>query len=57
VDRCQHEPRAAALLVVEAAEAVAHAHASDADLDPLRVRDDFRLLMLDVTMPADPFAP
>jgi eukaryotic-like serine/threonine-protein kinase len=25
-------------------------------LDPLRSRDDFRLLMMDLTMPADPFA-
>jgi hypothetical protein len=57
VNQYQHEPRAAALLVTEAAEAVAHAHGSDAGLDPLRDRDDFRWLMLDVTMPADPFAP
>ena len=26
------------------------------DLDPLRDRDDFRLLMMDLAMPADPFA-
>jgi hypothetical protein len=25
-------------------------------LEPLRGRDDFRLLMLDLAMPADPFA-
>ena len=25
-------------------------------LDPLRGRDDFRLLMMDLAMPADPFA-
>jgi hypothetical protein len=25
-------------------------------LDPIRGRDDFRLLMLDLAMPADPFA-
>jgi hypothetical protein len=30
-------------------------HAEEA-LDPLRSRDDFRLLMLDLTFPADPFA-
>jgi serine/threonine-protein kinase len=29
---------------------------TDTDLDPLRGRDDFRLLMLDLAMPADPFA-
>jgi serine/threonine-protein kinase len=28
----------------------------DPDLDPLRGRDDFRLLMMDLAMPADPFA-
>jgi serine/threonine-protein kinase len=28
----------------------------DRDLDPLRGRDDFRLLMLDLAFPADPFA-
>jgi serine/threonine-protein kinase len=28
----------------------------DADLDPLRSRDDFQLLMMDLAMPADPFA-
>jgi tetratricopeptide (TPR) repeat protein len=28
----------------------------DADLDPLRGRDDFRLLMMDLAMPAKPFA-
>jgi hypothetical protein len=30
---------------------------TDADLDPLRPRPDFQLLMLDVAFPADPFAP
>ena len=25
-------------------------------LDPLRARDDFRLLMMDLAMPAEPFA-
>jgi hypothetical protein len=25
-------------------------------LDPLRSRDDFRLMMMDLAMPADPFA-
>ena len=29
---------------------------SDSDLDPLRSRPDFRLLMMDLAMPADPFA-
>jgi tetratricopeptide (TPR) repeat protein len=29
----------------------------DTDLDPLRTRDDFRLLMMDLTFPAHPFAP
>jgi hypothetical protein len=29
---------------------------TDTDLDPLRDREDFRLLMLDLAMPADPFA-
>jgi hypothetical protein len=28
----------------------------DTDLDPLRDRDDFRLLMMDLAMPPDPFA-
>jgi hypothetical protein len=28
----------------------------DTDLDPLRGREDFRLLLLDLAMPADPFA-
>ena len=28
----------------------------DHDLDPLRGRDDFQLLMMDLAMPADPFA-
>jgi hypothetical protein len=35
--------------------ALAHMQA-DTDLDPLRDRDDFRLLMMDLAMPADPFA-
>jgi hypothetical protein len=30
---------------------------TDADLDPLRPRPDFQLLMRDVAFPADPFAP
>jgi serine/threonine-protein kinase len=29
----------------------------DPDLDPLRSRPDFQLLMMDLAMPADPFAP
>jgi hypothetical protein len=29
---------------------------SDSDLTPLRSRDDFRLLMLDLGFPAQPFA-
>jgi hypothetical protein len=29
---------------------------TDADLDPLRSRRDFQLLMMDLAMPADPFA-
>src|SRR5262249_53447301 len=29
----------------------------DPDLWPLRDRDDFRLLMMDLAMPAEPFAP
>ena len=29
---------------------------TESALDPLRARDDFRLLMMDVAMPADPFA-
>jgi hypothetical protein len=29
---------------------------TDPDLDPLRGRDDFRLLLMDLTFPADPFA-
>src|SRR5262249_52162577 len=29
---------------------------SDPDLDPLRRRPDFRLLMMDLAMPAEPFA-
>jgi hypothetical protein len=28
----------------------------DQDLDPLRSRDDFRLLMMDLEFPDDPFA-
>ncbi len=30
---------------------------SDADLDALRARPDFRLLLMDLALPADPFAP
>ncbi len=30
---------------------------ADSDLDPLRGRPDFKLLMLDLAMPADPFVP
>ena len=29
---------------------------ADADLDPLRTRPDFQLLMMDVAMPHEPFA-
>jgi hypothetical protein len=29
---------------------------ADTDLDPLRDQPEFRLLLLDLTMPADPFA-
>jgi eukaryotic-like serine/threonine-protein kinase len=29
---------------------------TDDALDPLRDREDFRLLMMDLAMPADPFA-
>jgi hypothetical protein len=29
---------------------------SDTDLDPLRGRGDFQLLLMDLAMPADPFA-
>jgi eukaryotic-like serine/threonine-protein kinase len=32
------------------------AFATEAALDPLRERSDFRLLMMDLAMPADPFA-
>jgi hypothetical protein len=35
----------------------AHAWRTDSALDPLRSRDDFRLLMMDVSFPAEPFAP
>jgi eukaryotic-like serine/threonine-protein kinase len=28
----------------------------DTDLDPLRDREDFRLLLMDLAMPAEPFA-
>jgi serine/threonine-protein kinase len=34
----------------------AHAWRSESALDPLRLRDEFRLLMMDLAMPADPFA-
>jgi hypothetical protein len=30
--------------------------AADTDLDPLRSRPEFRLLMMDLAMPAEPFA-
>ena len=33
-----------------------HAYRTENALDPLRGRDDFRLLMMDLSMPADPFA-
>jgi hypothetical protein len=29
---------------------------TDTDLDPLRGRDEFRLLMMDLAIPAEPFA-
>jgi hypothetical protein len=29
---------------------------ANTDLDPLRDRPDFRMLMMDLAMPADPFA-
>ena len=35
----------------------ANSMAKEAALDPLRRRPDFRLLMMDLAMPADPFAP
>jgi hypothetical protein len=31
-------------------------YARDTDLAPLHARDDFRLLMMDLAMPAQPFA-
>ncbi len=34
----------------------ADAFRTEAALDPLRGRDDFRMLMMDVAMPAEPFA-
>ena len=34
----------------------ARARRTESALDPLRSRDDFRLLMMDLAMPADPFA-
>ena len=34
----------------------AHAWQTDSALDPLRSRDDFRLLMMDVDFPAEAFA-
>jgi hypothetical protein len=34
----------------------ANALRTESALDPLRFRDDFRLLMLDVAFPSDPFA-
>jgi hypothetical protein len=33
-----------------------HAWRTDRALDPLRSRDDFRLLMMDVSFPTEPFA-
>jgi hypothetical protein len=33
-----------------------HAWRTDSALDPLRSRDDFRLLMMDVAFPSEPFA-
>ena len=33
-----------------------HVYRAESALDPLRDRDDFRLLMMDLAMPADPFA-
>jgi hypothetical protein len=32
------------------------AYRKDGGLDPLRRRDDFKILMMDVAMPAEPFA-
>ena len=34
----------------------ANAFRTEAALGPLRDRDDFRLLMMDLTMPTEPFA-
>src|SRR5262249_19246782 len=34
----------------------ADAFRTEGALDPLRARDDFRLLMMDLAMPADPFS-
>jgi hypothetical protein len=34
----------------------AHAWRTESALDPLRSRDDLRLLMTDVALPAEPFA-
>ena len=33
-----------------------HSYRTEDALDPLRSRDDFRLLMMDLAMPAEPFA-
>ena len=33
------------------------AYRTEYALDPLRARDDFRLLMMDLTTPVEPFAP
>jgi hypothetical protein len=33
-----------------------HSYRTEDSLDPLRSRDDFKLLMMDVAMPAAPFA-
>ncbi len=33
-----------------------HVWKNDPDFDPLRDRDDFRLMMMDLAFPADPIA-
>lgn len=40
---------------VEMGYSAVDAYRTEDALDPLRGRDDFRLLMMDLTMPADPF--
>jgi len=35
----------------------AYAFRTESALDPLRSRDEFKLLMMDLAMPASPFAP